>query len=113
MRRREKYFFERIFARVIDYLFLLLIANLFSLIGIETIGIFGIYILYNLLLALFQGRSLGKWVLRLEVKATRAWSYFLREVFFFLLFPLIVIHFCFSSSRVLHEILSNSYLVKK
>lgn len=113
MKKYKKYFLERLIARIIDYLFLLIIANLLFLFNWEGINVLGMYIAYNLLVGLFQGKTIGKWVLRLEVKTSSFLSSFFREFFFFFFFPFVAIHFCFSSSRVLHELLSRSYLVRK
>ena len=111
MKEIKKYFLRRCLSRIIDYLFLLFLANLLIFLGIEGINILGLYISYNLIFALCKGQTIGKGAVGLEIKTNSIFHYLLREVIFLFLFPVIAIHFLFCSSRALHEKISNSYLV--
>ena len=110
MKENKKYFLRRCLSRIIDYFFLLFLANLLTFLGVEGVSILGMYISYNLIFAFFQGQTIGKGAVGLEIKTSSKFHYLLREAIFLFFFPFVAIHFLFCSNRAFHEKMSNSYL---
>ncbi len=112
---QKNFIFRRIFARVIDMtlaaLALALISKITGRSGIELVGA---VILYQTMVVLLKGNSLGKELLSLYVKPVGSFSQvrmFFREILLWLLLPFVLLALPFAGTP-LHDRLTNLSVVE-
>ena len=116
MKKTKKYFWQRICARISDYLFIFLITQLISITDLEIWNPLILYFIYNLVFAIIGSPSLGKWIFKFKIKKldkNNNFSLLVREFLFIILFPIVTIHFIFCFNQALHEKISQTTLIKE
>ncbi len=115
----EKTFYAlRLSARVIDLLLLgLIIQGLERLIDDLSVNIFMAYVLYNIVVALLNGKSFGKFLLSLTIQTHQTglkglFSRFVRELLLLLLLPFIFLNFLTISPLPLHDRISGTKVIR-
>jgi len=108
----------RFFARLIDLLFVILVTaiieQVITFIDLNTLVCF---LVYNVVVILFDGHSLGKFSLnvRIETPSTgikRIANLIVREFLFLLLFPLLFFNFLTTSSTALHDRIMTTRVIR-
>ncbi|MBT4091466.1 MAG: hypothetical protein HN580_15220 [Deltaproteobacteria bacterium] len=115
----EKTFYAlRLSARVIDLLLLgLIVLALEKLTGDFSVNIFTAYLFYNLVVAVLNGKSLGKYIFSLTIQTQRdGFKGFFprigRELLLILLLPLIFLNFLVISPLPLHDRISGTKVIR-
>jgi len=115
---QKTYYTRRIFARAIDFLLVGLIVLIFEkLFESSSSGIFLFFLLYNSVVTLLEGRTLGKYVLSLVVRSERtgfkrSLALLIREPLLFILSPLIFFNVVYMSPVPLHDRITGVKVVR-
>jgi uncharacterized RDD family membrane protein YckC len=114
----EKTFYAlRLSARVIDLLLLgLIMQALEKLIDDFSVNIFGAYVLYYVVVAALNGKSVGKFLFSLTIQTHRdgfkgLFFRIVRELLLLLLLPLIFLNFLTISPLPLHDRISGTKVI--
>ena len=112
----------RLLARLLDALlialFVLIWSRLFSPHTSPPPNLFGLYLLYNLLVAVAKGNTLGRFAFQLKIAANRSKETSVpllisREIAFFALLPLICASLLGFPHRLLHDRICNTRIIKE
>ncbi|MBU2514752.1 RDD family protein [bacterium] len=114
----KTYYFPRFFARLFDLLIVGLLLQVFERFSPHhSINLLICYIVYNLVVILFGGRSLGKYSFSLKIETKhrglrRIVTLVVRELLFVILSPILVINVVCVAPYPLHDRLCGTEVVK-
>lgn len=114
----NNHYFLRLMARAIDFLLVGLIMQMAALFHPEFDGNpLAWFLVYNIVVILFNGRSLGKYSLSLAVTGhKKGWkgtvTLLLREVLLLVLSPILAINLLFVSPLPLHDRISGTKVIR-
>ncbi len=113
------YFLRRVFARLLDFLSVELFSSVLTQIFPHaSVHVLVLYSLYNILAATTKGKTIGRYACSLKINSTREYRpsailLLLRELFFLVLFPLIVFSLLSSPQILLHDRICHTQVMKE
>lgn len=115
---KKTFYALRLVARIIDLMMVgLIVLGMEKLIEGVSIHILGAYLMYSLVVAVFDGQTLGKYLLSLHIMTGRkrmgtSVALFMRELLLLLLFPFVFLNLLVISPLPLHDRISGTKVIR-
>ena len=112
------FFVQRLTARIIDVLIILVISTLFDIDNLNlNASFFVIFILYNIIVITIDGQTIGRYFLSIQINAkhsglNRRMLLLVREILFLVFLPIIAISLLTFPHCLIHDRICFTFVIK-